>query len=371
MKKKLLSLALALVLCLGLSVPALAAGMPTVEQAEKLVEWKSSLLTDNGRATNDFSVPGEIRLTPIEQGIPDTLPAYTATTQEDVHTIKHLGAKDDGSYIYVTGYAYELGENGVYGAENGITNELHFIKNRGLILWEEGLEDGDYIKLHAGESASFTLPVKSASSGTELNPKNTLYHIEVCIYYPQYENGYIIEEFYKIDPETVAKVLAAAPETGAKFTDVAANSPYLEAINWAVEQNITKGTTATTFGPNNQCTIKHILTFLWRADGRPGAGDDEQAAVLSWAKGKGITPSEAGARCTRAAAVTYMWKAAGSPAPKTAASFSDVASDADYAAAVSWAVENSVTSGTTKTTFGPNDFCTRGQIVTFLYRASK
>lgn len=367
--KKLTSLLLALGLCLSLAVPALAAGMPTQEQAEKLIEWKSSLLTDNHKATQDFAVSGEIHLTPIDEDIPDTLPSYTATTREDRLTVKHLGSKDDGSYIYVTGYAYQLGQDGVYCAEGGISNELHLIKDRGLILWEEGLEDGDEVRLQAGESITFTLPDKS--SFVSLDPKETLYHIQVCIYYPQYESGYYIQEFFKIDPETVEKVLSAPPETGTPFTDVAANSPYLEAINWAVERNITKGTTETTFSPNSHCTIKHILTFLWRANGKPGAGGDEQSAVLAWAKEKGIVPSETGARCTRATAVTYLWKAAGSPAPDHEASFQDVDSGADYAAAVSWAVENGITSGTTKTTFGPHDFCTRGQIVTFLYRASK
>ena len=73
--------------------------------------------------------------------------------------------------------------------------------------------------------------------------------------------------------------------------------------------------------------------------------------------------------CTRASTMEYMWKAAGSPAASYDGKFSDVSTGADYAQAVAWAVKNNVTAGTSKTTFGPDNTCTRGQIVTFLYRA--
>lgn len=161
----------------------------------------------------------------------------------------------------------------------------------------------------------------------------------------------------------------SVPALAAGFTDVPASSPFAAAIGWAVEKGVTKGTTPTTFGPGNTCTTSHILTFLWRAAGRPGDGGDEQAAVTAWASGLGIDVSDLGAPCTRAAAVDYIRRAQGRPAAKEAASFTDVAPSASYAGAVSWAVEAGVTKGTGNGVFSPESVCTRGQIVTFLHRA--
>lgn len=166
----------------------------------------------------------------------------------------------------------------------------------------------------------------------------------------------------------MALTLAPAALAAGQFTDVPDTSPFAAPIAWAVEKQITNGTTPTTFGPKNTCTTSHILTFLWRANGRPGDAGDEKAAVTAWANGLGIDTSDLNAPCTRANAVTYMWKAAGSPAPAQTASFADVAADAPYASAVSWAVEQGVTKGTSDTAFSPYDTCTRGQIVTFLCR---
>ena len=173
-----------------------------------------------------------------------------------------------------------------------------------------------------------------------------------------------------LDEAGAAKVLSQQAAS-ASFTDVAANSPFAESIQWAVAQGITNGKTATTFGPGDTCTVSHILTFLWRANGRPGAGDNERSAVTAWAKGLGIDTEHLSAPCTRSMAVSYLWKAAGSPGVSKPAAFTDVPAQAGYANAVAWAVENGVTSGKTAAAFAPDDVCTRGQIVTFLYRASR
>lgn len=176
-----------------------------------------------------------------------------------------------------------------------------------------------------------------------------------------------------------------APETPAvnPFTDVEETSPFYSAILWAVEKEITAGTTATTFSPATTCTRAHILTFLWRAAGSPEPASaenpftdvPENAYYLKaalWAAEKGIV--ETGETfgpftpCTRASTVVYLWKHAGSPEVTSEKTFSDVAADAGYAAAVAWAVENGVTAGTSETTFSPENICTRGQIVTFLNR---
>ena len=160
-----------------------------------------------------------------------------------------------------------------------------------------------------------------------------------------------------------------------KFTDVAADSPFAAAIDWAVAGGITLGTTETTFGPGNTCSISNILTFLWRANGKPGAkeGVADRQAALEWFESEIIdNHGDPDAACTRSMAVLYMWQAAGSPEVETEKEFTDVAADAEYASAVAWAVENGVTSGTGDgTTFSPDNTCTRGQIVTFLYRANQ
>ena len=166
------------------------------------------------------------------------------------------------------------------------------------------------------------------------------------------------------------------------FTDVAATAYYYEPVLWAVEEGITTGRSATTFAPNDTCTEANILTFLWRANGEPAAETAENpfgAAVNTgsyyynaalWAYEQGMIDEtfDPNTACTRAQAVYFMWVAAGSPDDAAASSFTDVAADASYADAVNWAVAQGVTTGRTASTFAPDDTCTRGNIVTFLYR---
>jgi len=168
--------------------------------------------------------------------------------------------------------------------------------------------------------------------------------------------------------------------TSAGFSDVPSDAYYYDAVTWAVECGITSGTSVTTFSPNQNCTVAQILTFLWRTNGgpRPSGSNpfsdvkstDYYASASIWAYEKGIVPGGTfggNTPCTRSMAVTYMWKAAGGPSTKTT-NFTDVPAGADYAKAVAWAVEKGITSGTSATTFSPNQICTRAQIVTFLWR---
>lgn len=164
-------------------------------------------------------------------------------------------------------------------------------------------------------------------------------------------------------------------ETAApKFTDVAASSPFAAAIDWAVSEGITLGTTATTFGPSNTCSISNIITFLWRANGKPGAaeGVSDRDGARAWAIEQKLIgeDEDVSAPCTRVTAMAYMWRIAGNPEAAAEVGFTDIDKEADYAGAVAWAVENGITTGTSETTFSPANTCTRGQIVTFLYRAA-
>ena len=157
------------------------------------------------------------------------------------------------------------------------------------------------------------------------------------------------------------------------FADVLKSDWHAQAVQWAVERNITAGTSATTFSPDATCTQGEILTLLWRAVGSPApaqtpVGSEFYAAPAQWAKEQGLTGAfSAGAPCTRAMVVSYLWRLAGSPAA-SGGQFTDVATGADYAQAVAWAVSEGITSGTGNGLFSPNMTCTRSQIVTFLYR---
>lgn len=168
------------------------------------------------------------------------------------------------------------------------------------------------------------------------------------------------------------------------FTDVPTDAYYADAVAWAVSEGITSGTSATTFAPDTSCTRAQMVTFLWRAAGSPApkstvnpfvdiqSGAYYYDAVL-WAVEQGITSGTSAttfapdATVTRGQTVTFLYRAAGSPAV-TGGSFADVAADAYYAAAVAWAVSENITAGTGNGLFAPNTACTRAQIVTFLYR---
>ena len=177
------------------------------------------------------------------------------------------------------------------------------------------------------------------------------------------------------------------PQTGV-FVDVATGSYYEDAVDWAVENGITKGTDNTHFSPDGICTRAQTATFLWRAAGSPKpetrtmpftdvpAGSYYYDAVL-WAVENGITKGTSNTTfspnmtCSRAQIVTFLWRAEKSPASGTVNPFADVKSTAYYADAVLWAVKQDITKGTTNTTFSPDADCTRAQIVTFLWRCKK
>ena len=186
--------------------------------------------------------------------------------------------------------------------------------------------------------------------------------------------------------EAAVKALVEKPTF--RFDDVQDPAQYYyEPVYWAVEQGITTGTSTTKFSPNAGCTRAQVVTFLWRAAGKPAPtettnpfkdvakGQYYYDAVL-WAVEKEITNGtskdtfDPEKTCTRAQIVTFLWRYAGKPAPtKTSNPFTDVTAGQYYTDAVLWAVEKEITKGTSANKFSPNDTCTRAQIVTFLYRA--
>lgn len=179
---------------------------------------------------------------------------------------------------------------------------------------------------------------------------------------------------------------AKGAEAAPKFDDVKSGAFYFDAVQWAVENGITNGTGKNTFSPNDVCSRYQIVMFLWRAAGQPEAkaavsfadvkpGDIFYEAV-QWAVERGITKGTSStsfspfAPCTRGQIVTFLYRSAGSPKVSGACNFSDVSSGSFCHDAVIWASSEGITNGTSAGRFSPDEGCTRGQVVTFLYRAS-
>ena len=178
------------------------------------------------------------------------------------------------------------------------------------------------------------------------------------------------------------------------FVDVPADAYYYDAVLWAAKEGITGGVDETHFAPYATCTRAQAVTFLWRAAGSPAPensamhftdvaeGSYYHDAVL-WAVENGITKGTTdttfspNAKCTRAQIVTFLYRSVQAQGGGLKGQwmfqnpFTDVSLDSYYGEAVMWAVANGVTGGTTATTFSPNSNCTRAQIVTFLYRSMK
>ena len=175
-----------------------------------------------------------------------------------------------------------------------------------------------------------------------------------------------------------------ASTTSTGFADVASDAYYTEPVQWAVENKITNGTDATHFSPDQGCTRGQVVTFLWRAAGSPTVSGDAGFVdvkstdyfydAVKWAVANNITNGtdathfSPSATCTRGQVVTFMYRAKGSPATSGSCGFVDVKSSDYYYNAVIWAVANEITNGTDATHFSPSATCTRAQVVTFLYR---
>ena len=199
-----------------------------------------------------------------------------------------------------------------------------------------------------------------------------------------YVNGTLTVSRRHSSPSSTTPEPEPTPDDSNSFSDVPANAYFADAVEWAVNKGITNGLSDTMFGPYESCTRAQIVTFLWRAAGSPEpktassftdvSASAYYAKAVAWAVENGITNGMTettfapDATCTRGQSVTFLHRALKGTASGSA-NFTDVKPDAFYADAVSWAVKNDVTNGTSNTTFSPNADCTRAEIVTFLYRA--
>ena len=387
MRKKVLSLALALVMCLGLTVPAFAVAS----------DWK-------------LEVPGK---TDAEVLLDER--TFTVRDWDSDPNSGDMTRTDSRQWTVENVYVLSKGDTAV------ITSGEPFM-HLGFSVWSDPDGDGVYdsrlMDVSSGEILPANVaepvrfgPIYSEETGEEIDWSGP-YANDLNLYFssdgeawvdagggmvPEITRGqvsadYLLEAF---GPNTLVRIewkdwrcvilvegnatQPTVPTVGG-FSDVKTGDYFAEPVLWAVEKGITAGTSATTFSPNTDCSVAQILTFLWRANGSPKSSGsnpftdiksgDYYAEAAVWAYEKGmVSGSTFGGNtpCTRSMAVTYMWKAAGSPnAGKSG--FTDVPANANYAGAVAWAVEQGVTAGTSASTFSPDNVCTRGQIVTFLYR---
>ncbi len=340
MKKKLLSLALALVMCLSLTVPAFAAAEQKITVGdETYTAVLQAIMSEEEDKPVALKLETDVQVTAtIVLGSSDygglfngqtmTVASHDVTIDLNGHTL--TGGKDMAVFEVQAGYKLTVIDSSADKAGKLVT---------------QGEKD-----VVVAEGATY-VPLTTESAKPEEKPT----------------------EAPEEKPEETPEEKPAAPA----FSDVAATSPFAAAIDWAVEQKIAAGYNDGTFRPGNTCMVSHILIFLWRANGSEGAGESstEELAATKWAVKANLGLQDSNLLrepCTRALAVTFLWKAAGSPEMKTEKTFTDVAADAEYAQAVAWAVESGVTAGTGDgTTFSPDATCTRGQIATFLYRASQ
>ena len=304
--------------------------------------------------------------------LPDT------TTVAANTTYKWRFTPDDANYKVLTGFI-ELYHESSSGGGVGVTTypiTVKSAKNGDVTASHKSASKGTTVTLTVDPDKGYVLDTLTVLDGKDKEIKLTEKNGKYTFTMPA-------------SKVTVAATFKTEQTTGKNpFIDVPAGSYYEDAVIWAVDKGITTGTSATTFNPNGICTRAQAVTFLWRAAGSPAAksgampfadvkaGSYYYDAVL-WAVEQGITKGTSetmfspDATCTRAQIVTFLWRAGGSPAVSGNSAFTDVASDAYYAAAVTWAEKNDITGGIGGGLFGSNNNCTRAQIVTFIYRSVK
>ena len=362
MKKKIVSLILTLALCLGLTVPAFA-------------EESIHTVYLNGYDTSDG-------LTGVKEGsmVQAQVDLTVKGTLKQVDTGLIRDFTDSGDFTYPV---YEAPASGV------VVTVWNYDWFHELYSWIESaviskvsydMTSKSYTVLQENAVQWNESPLEVEESEFQNVPEGTWVHLT--------EPGtYLIDIRCAVIAGGCIAVVIIPPSESEKpvnpdFTDVNASDYFADAVQWAVEKNITSGTSKTTFSPGATCSKAQILTFLWRANGSPDPAaanpftdvktTDYFYKAALWAAEKGLVSGSifgANTDCTRAMTMEYMWKAAGSPTPAGTADFTDVPGNSDYAQAVAWAVENEITSGTGGSNFSPAATCTRGQIVTFLHRA--
>ncbi len=331
---------------------------------EKDVDYYKFTLTESGRVTLDIT--SYIKYYTLEIYDTDGKELWysdynryndTVGFREDVHTID---LEAGVYYLKVTGYS-----RGTADASTG---------NYTITFGDK--EDGKELHIHS-YSSTVTDPTCTAQG----------YTTHICSCGESYKDNYTSALGHNYSNGKCSRCGAA--DTGYKpassFVDVPSTSYCYDEVHWAVGNGITNGTDSTHFSPNAGCTRGQVVTFLWRAAGEPNVSanvnfvDVSTSSVyykaIKWAVANGITKGtdakhfSPNATCTRGQVVTFMYRAAGETYFSGMGSFVDVSYGSYCYSAVQWAVANGITKGTDSTHFSPNATCTRGQVVTFLYRA--
>ena len=289
-------------------------------------------------------------------------------------------SKDEIDSIYGTGKNVDLGiiaEGGSTSATVGFTGSKKLVNHE---------SDHNYFTADISGMTVTVAPADGLKPGTY---KDTIYvYTETGATHFIYVTLTVTEKSADADqPQGDLPFWLPAAIGSNPFSDVAGGAYYNEAVRWAVKNGIASGTDAKHFSPDAACTRGQAVTFLWRAAGCPAPTLAENPfadvkptdycydAVL-WAvqtgvaKGMSASTFSPDAACTRGQIVTFLYRAAGSPSGYANSGYTDVPETSYCAAPVAWAVALRVTSGTSAITFSPDALCTRAQIVTFLYRAN-
>lgn len=293
---------------------------------------------------------------------------YTAASGGTMITTDTVFHKNDTVYAHWT----YTGSSG--GSSSGRT--YHTIKASSDS--NGSISPSERVSVRHGRDQSFTItPDKGYEIAKVLVDGKSVGAVESYTFKNVTKNHTIEAIFMKINDNK------SMPDT---FMDVPKGSYYEKAVDWAVKNGITAGTGDNYFMPDGICTRAQAVTFLWRVAGSPTPktevmpfedvpeGSYYYEAVL-WAAENEITVGTSATTfspeltCSRAHIVSFLWRAAGYPSAGTVNPFTDVPENAYYINAMLWAVKQEITVGTTPSTFSPDEGCTRAQIVTFLYRA--
>ena len=367
-----------------------------------VVYWKAtkdSQTVSGSAVINIAKAPLTIKADDMSMTVGGTLPKFTYTSTglvngDSLATEPKLACTADGS---VAG-TYSVIPSG---ADAGSNYEITYV-NGALTIYSRSSGGGS----SSSSGRSYAVSAPSAKNGdVTVSPKNASKGTTVTIN-AKPDAGYVLGSLEVKDANgntlsltdkgngkytftmpaskveikaTFVKEVETSP-----FSDVSTSAYYYEAVKWAQEKGITGGIGNGLFGPNQPCTRAQIVTFLWRAAGSPEpkamssfadvSTDAYYAKAVAWAVENGITTGTGDgkfspdATCNRAQSVTFLFRAIGKLVDSKA-EFSDVLTDSYYANAVAWAVENGVTNGIGDGLFGPDNSCTRAQIVTFLFRA--
>lgn len=377
MKKRMAAVFLALVLCAGLTVPALA---------------DSTTWTGTGLAINPALRPYYLWDNEMTPGWDDEA-AHTCLEEEGAEQLDFWKGQITIDTLRSTGYCLitSVYPNSGGASGKGIATVCYCDAPARLTLLYDAMKlnyggvsalslDADgRINEHGRLEPTYEAPCRWESdrgAGTYWDLPEGFYQLDILAGTAVY---FVVGSPENITIPDANKVPASSAPA---FSDVPAGFWCYDSVSWAVENGITTGFTATTFAPDQTCTHGQILTFLWRASGSPKASDSnpyKNPAItpdkyyydaLLWAWGQeliGYDTFDPNTPCKRSDVVTYLWKLSGSPVA-SGRTFSDVPANDVSAGAVAWAVDAGITTGTTATTFSPARTCTRGHIVTFLYR---